>query len=209
MWLKSNQKVVLGLFGIILALVALPLMPGKWFERMNTIQTYEEDSSAMGRINAWGFAINLAKDHPITGGGFATFTPDLFKIYAPFPEDFHDAHSIYFELLAEQGYVGLVLFLMIGFLAFKQCHYITSKCKGNYNLRWAANLAPMLQVSLIGYGVGGAFLGLAYFDLPYHLVALIVVTRSIIQRDINETDSHSRKSFSISTRSAISNRSDH
>ena len=48
-------------------------MPDQWFDRMNTIQSYQEDASAMGRINAWWFAFNLANDHPITGGGLRGF----------------------------------------------------------------------------------------------------------------------------------------
>ena len=50
------------------------------------------------------------------------------------------------------------------------------------DLAWAPNLAAMLQVSLVGYAVGGAFLGLAYFDLFYHLVALLAVTRAVVER---------------------------
>jgi hypothetical protein len=33
----------------------------------------------------------------------------------------------------------------------------------------------MIQVSLVGYGTGGAFLGLAYFDLTYHLMIILVL----------------------------------
>jgi len=72
-------------------------MPDAWMQRMGTIKTYEQDGSAMGRINAWHFAFNLALDRPIVGGGFETFQPDLFLKYAPEPENYHDSHSIYFE----------------------------------------------------------------------------------------------------------------
>jgi hypothetical protein len=41
--------------------------------------------------------------------------------------------------------------------------------------KWASDLAAMIQVSLIGYAVGGAFLGLAYFDLPYHLMIIVLL----------------------------------
>ena len=51
----------------------------------------------------------------------------------------------------------------------------------------ARNLAAMLQVSLVGYAVGGAFLGLAYFDLFYHLVALLAVTRAVVERHTGPT----------------------
>jgi hypothetical protein len=45
----------------------------------------------------------------------------------------------------------------------------------------------MCQVALIGYVVGGAFLGLAYFDLPYVIMALIVVTGAWVERRLRET----------------------
>ncbi len=40
----------------------------------------------------------------------------------------------------------------------------------------------MCQVSLVGYAVGGAFLSLAYFDLPYNILIMIVVGRRWIKR---------------------------
>ena len=36
------------------------------------------------------------------------------------------------------------------------------------------SLANMCQVALIGYAIGGAFLSLAYFDLPYSIVVVLV-----------------------------------
>jgi probable O-glycosylation ligase (exosortase A-associated) len=209
--LKSKQKLVIGVILIVLGLGAIYMMPTQWHNRIETIETYEKDSSAMGRLNAWLFAINLTKDYPVMGGGFQTFRKDLFEKYAPVPEDFHDSHSIYFEVLAEQGYVGMLIFLIIGFLVIKNCQYIVSKTKDNYELKWATDLAAMVQVSLVGYAIGGAFLGLAYFDLPYHLIAVIVITRNIVQRSLNEAESYKVISFSNSTgaRAVISNYSEH
>ena len=46
---------------------------------------------------------------------------------------------------------------------------------------WAGDLAAMCQVGLAGYAVGGAFAGLAYFDLPYHLMAIIILCKSIVR----------------------------
>lgn len=184
MIIKSPRRVPL-LIGAVLAIpLLLSMMPEQWFERMSTIESYEEDRSAMGRINAWYFAYNLANDHPITGGGFRTFRRSLFAIYAPEPEDFHDAHSIYFEVLAEQGYVGLVLFLALWLGTWRMASRIIRTAKRHPRYRWARNLASMCQVSLLGYGVGGAFLGLAYFDLPYHIMAIVVITGEMVRRGL-------------------------
>src|SRR5688572_24547792 len=97
MWLKSRTKVMTGLVLVMMIPVAIGFMPEKWAERMRSIQTYEEDPSAMGRINSWWMAFNLAKDRPLTGGGFEMYNLEVFGRYAPNPTDLHSAHSIYFQ----------------------------------------------------------------------------------------------------------------
>ena len=69
------------------------------------------DNSARERFNAWTFSWNLVSDYPLTGGGFATFTPELFATYAPNALDIRGAHSVYFGLLAEHGFPGLFMYL--------------------------------------------------------------------------------------------------
>lgn len=186
LWLKSRKKAMVGLALILAVPLLIGFMPEHWLERMHSIKNYKSDGSAMGRINAWWFAWNLALDHPITGGGFGTFTKKLFLTYAPNPEDHHDAHSIYFEVLAEHGFVGLFLFLSLGAGALLMAGRTVRMCKKVPQLLWAADLNRVVQVSLVGYAVGGAFLGLAYFDLYYHLVAIVVLTRAIVNRRLAE-----------------------
>lgn len=180
-FLKSSRKfLVITIFACLLPLL-FSFMPDQYFDRMETIQTYEEDNSALGRINAWWFAFNLANDRPILGGGFQSFTRSLFYQYAPEPENFHDAHSIYFEVLAEQGYPGLVIFLLLLYFSYLNCSYAVSRARGDPELVWVFDLGRMLQASFVAYAVGGAFLGLAYFDLLYHLFALSVLLRYCIE----------------------------
>lgn len=184
LWFRSRRKIMILIPLSIVVFAVLSFMPDKYFERMNTIQTYEQDDSAMGRINAWTFAYNLAKDRPFSGGGYNAFTKDLFYIYAPIPEDHHDAHSIYFEVLGEHGFVGLGLFLALGLSVFLAGNWVVRKTKKRPDLAWFGNLAAMTQVSFIGYAVGGAFLGLAYFDLPYHLMAIMVLTKVLVAQQL-------------------------
>jgi len=179
-WKSKQRMLLLVLLGVTLP-VALMVMPSQWTERMQSIEVYHEDQSAMGRINAWSFAFNLAKDRPLVGGGFSTFTPSLFAIYAPNPNDVHDAHSIYFEVLGEQGFVGLFLFLLLGWYVWRSCGWIRKTTRDDPDVEWMSNLAGMLQTSLIAFAVSGAFLGMAYFDLYYHLVAVIVALKVMLQ----------------------------
>ena len=178
--LKSRKKFVFGTF-LICALVAIvQFMPQEWSDRMNTIKTYRSDNSALGRLNAWGFAWNLAKDRPITGGGYRCFTPKFFQKYAPDPNDYHEAHSVFLKILAEHGFPGLFLFLTLAVCTYRSAAWVRKHGKA-MNLIWAADLASMIQVSLLGYGVGGAFSNLAYFGLAYQLMAIIVLCKAMIK----------------------------
>ncbi len=184
LWLKSRNKLAIGIAMIILVPIFLNFMPDKWFEKMSTIGTYQQDGSAMGRINAWHMAFNLAKDRPLVGGGFGAFTDEAFAIWAPNPTDVHDAHSIWFQMLGEQGFVGLGLFILFWILSWRLASGVIRSCRGQAGLRWASDLAAMIQVSVIGYWVGGSFLGLAYWDMPYVLVAILVLTRLAVDKEL-------------------------
>lgn len=184
LWLKSRKKVAITLILMMMVPAVLTMMPDAWFRKMATIETYQQDTSAMGRINAWSFATNLAQDRPLTGGGFGAFTKENFLKYAPEPTDFHDAHSIWFEMLGEQGFIGLALFGLIWLLSWRTGSRIIRLTRERDDLRWARDLAAMIQVSLVGYFVGGSFLGLAYWDFPYVLMALLVVTLVVVQREL-------------------------
>jgi len=180
MWAKNDHKVVWGLMLVATALVILPFMPDAWWERMNTIQTYEEDSSAMGRINAWYMAFNLAKVN-LFGGGFMVYTPFAFTLYAPDPSDIHAAHSIYFQVLGEHGFIGLFSFLLIWLLTWTTARRVQAAARKDPTLLWASQLVSMVQVGLVGYFVGGAFLSLAYFDFPYDMMAMVVIAWRLVQ----------------------------
>ncbi len=165
---------------------AFTMLPQDWFQRMETIEHYHKDRSAMGRINVWKFAWRLALDDPLLGGGFETFDRRLYMEYIPEiasdPSTYvaGDAHSIYFQVLAQQGFVGLFLFLALGISTFRACSQARRLALDRKDLAWAGDLAAMLQVSLVAYATSGAFLGLAYFDLYYHLVAMAVMVNVFV-----------------------------
>lgn len=173
LWLRSDRKIVTGFMVGVIAAGLLAFMPESWSERMGTIQTYESDGSAMGRINAWQMTYNLANDR-FLGGGFAIYQPDLYAIYAPNPNIVLGAHSIYFAVLGEHGWVGLFLFLLLWLLTFMLAGRLRKQARLLPETMWLYYLAGMCQVSIIGYAVGGAFLALQYFDLPYNLMVILL-----------------------------------
>lgn len=176
LWLKSQKKFVFGVLLVAMIPVAIGFMPENWTQRMRTIEDYKEDGSALGRINAWHMAFNVANDRPLVGGGFELYTPKTFARYAPDPTDVHAAHSIYFQMLGEHGYVGLVLFLSIGFVGWLNASRIIKLGRQNPDNKWDADLARAVQVSLIGYGVGGLFVNIGYWEIQYYeIVGLMVI----------------------------------
>ena len=179
MWLKSRHKMVGGMLIALLTPLAFLFMPDRWSERMDSIGTYQEDESAMGRINAWHMAWNLAKDR-FFGGGFEIAEPTSFFLYAPNPSDIHAAHSIYFQALGEHGFPGLALYLLLLVLSWRSAAWIASHSRGHSDLQWAGQLATAIQASFAGFMVGGAFLSLLYFDVPYYLMGVIVATRVLV-----------------------------
>lgn len=183
---KSRRRFTLLLLVALMVPVAMTVMPESWFQRMQTIEEYQEDKSAQGRINAWHFAINLAQDRPLVGGGFEAFHWRNFRVYAPDPHDVKDAHSIYFEVLGEHGFAGLFIYLLLGFFTWRSASGIIRATREREDMLWARDLAAMIQVSLAGYASAGAFLGLAYFDLYYHLIAMIVILNVLVRRQLAE-----------------------
>ena len=184
LWWKSRTKLVTAFVLALLIPVAIGFMPEKWVERMWSIRKYDQDASSLGRINAWMMAINLANDRPLVGGGFEIYNEKVFNRYAPNPNDIHAAHSIYFQILGEHGYVGLALFLLLWFLVWRDASWITRQSRSHGELRWAFDLARMIQLSLVGYAVGGAFQNQAYFDVPYELLVALVLTRVLVEKEI-------------------------
>ncbi len=187
LWARSSRKLAAAVTVAIVTVSIVAFMPGSWEQRMSTIQTYDQDSSAMGRINAWWMTFNLANSR-FSGGGFESYTPEIFERYAPNPTDLHVAHSIYFSVLGEHGYLGLILFLLVWWLALRTAGKIRKEALLREETQWAFYLAGMCQVSLAGYAVGGAFLSLAYFDLPYNILVVLVVTLRWLREKRWETE---------------------
>jgi len=180
LWWRGKSRFVGGVLIAVTAVVLIGFMPDTWTDRMNTMKTYEDDGSAMGRISAWWNAWNLAFHYPL-GVGFNAARPELFARFSPYPDDVHAAHSIYFQVLGNHGFVGLALYLALWIAVWRSATWLRKHSPKTPEARWCADLGSMCQVSLVGFAVGGAFLSLAYWDLPYNIMMMLVVTRVWVQ----------------------------
>jgi probable O-glycosylation ligase (exosortase A-associated) len=150
---------------------------------MDSIGSYQEDGSAMSRMYTWRTLLNCALDRPLFAAGFGADNAIVFARYAPKGDEFavfdgsvFVAHSIYFQMLGEHGFPGLALFLMLGAVTWRRASRLARETMSDAEFgAWVPALMPMIQVSLIGYAVGGAFLSLAYADVPYYFLGIVIM----------------------------------
>lgn len=181
LWWRGKNKFGVGFLLVAIAVPLILFMPDAWVSRMHTIETYQEDASAMGRISAWWSAWNSAFHYPF-GVGFNSARAELFTLYSPYHDAPRAAHSIYFQVLGNHGFGGLILFLGLLATTWASASWLASQRQQTTGAKWCNEMGAMCQVALVGYLVGGAFLSLAYFDLPYVIMTLVVLTRLWVER---------------------------
>lgn len=186
-WWRSSRKGMIGVAIFLGIVVMLPMMPDEWWARMDTIKDYEQDGSAMGRINAWLVAIEVAKDN-LFGGGMSYQHHAYFTMYGTHETIVRAAHSIYFQILGNHGFPGLFLYIMIWATTYNSAGRLRSKTQATDEAKWAGELGAMVQVSLVAFAVGGAFLSLPYFDLPYNLMVMVVIANKWVEGRAWETE---------------------
>ena len=191
---KSGSRVRTFLLVAAVGGLIYSLAPATWFERLDTIKDASNDSSFTGRVVAWKISWLLAMDHPLFGGGphavqhaevWSAYLPGLPALdWIPTPPAGptpRAAHSIYFEILGDLGFVGLSLFLALVLGAMWQCRQVVRLARGRPELRWAAELAGMAQISMVLYMTTGAALSMGYFELLYIMLALVSRLRRIVR----------------------------
>jgi probable O-glycosylation ligase (exosortase A-associated) len=161
-------------------------MPDAYYDRMSTINDTDSDASFQGRVLAWKVAWSFATEHFPIGAGFdGPQQTVVFNHYIP-GAAFHAAHSIYFEVLGDNGFIGLAIFITILALAFINCSKIRKATRGKPELQWARDLATMIQLSLVAYCVGGSALSLAYYDMFYIWALVLPPLLIIVQQQVGE-----------------------
>jgi probable O-glycosylation ligase (exosortase A-associated) len=133
----------------------------------------------------WRFSYNIALARPLVGGGLgASEDGTVFNTYSnDYLESGRAAHSIYFQVLGDHGFAGLLIFLSLLGAVWRQCAVVKKRAAGRPELAWAVDLATMIQVSWAGYMAAGAALSMAYYDLAYIELGAIVALRQIVRQD--------------------------
>lgn len=193
--MRSKRKAVGILVAFMLGTSLVVLAPSTWWDRMDTIKTAEHDGSFMSRVASWKMNTLVALDRPFLGGGYSSMEdPKVFRDYLPqfgmldfIPTDppggVLAAHSVYFEVIGDLGFIGFALFVCLLASNFYSVRRIKMMCRGRADLDWANDLASAMQQSLVAYMVAGAALSAAYFELFYVMISVL----SILRRSIAES----------------------
>jgi len=191
MYIKSDRKILMTILIVAIAVGISYLVTDDWSSRIDTISTAENDDSFMGRVVAWKLSFIMAMQHPFFGGGFKSL--EYFPNWSALSRDFFSypwfytgtslpnttvaraAHSVYFQILGEHGFVGLVLYVSALAGSFFKAGAVSRKARRAGAPDWIPRAATMIQLSIFAFGLGGAALSFAYFDLIFALFALVAV----------------------------------
>lgn len=197
-WLTSPRKLVSAIFVAIVAAGVVHFAPDRWFDRIATIKEAGEDQSFLGRVAAWKVSVNIANDHPLFGGGFDStqvtaiwekykYTPNFIDIAIPADMGFKAAHSNYFQVMGDLGYIGLLLFLALMASAYITRWQINDLVKRTSSSNtWASDLSTAITLSLVAYMAGGAGVSLGYFELVYLQIVMLTIVRQMLLRQVEQ-----------------------
>lgn len=203
-WVTSPRKVMSAIFIAIVAIGVIQFAPDRFFDRIETIKEADQDASFLGRVAAWKVSVNIANDHPIFGAGFdATqvkliwdqykYTPNFIDINIPESIGYKAAHSNYFQVLGDSGYVGLLIFLSLMASAFVTRWRVKALAKKRpVEFAWALDLSTAINLSLVAFMAGGAAVSLAYFELVYMQIVLLSVIHRLLKEETEAAPSNMR-----------------
>lgn len=182
LWWRGSYKLVTGATAIVVVYLVIGALPEKYIDRASTITTAEEDSSFQSRLDAWEVALQTALDRPIGAGFAGPQQPSNWYKYKQ--GESYAAHSIYFMVLGEHGFLGLILYMSIIAVAWFS---LSTAAKISIKLHgpsfWGNQLATALKCSIFTFMVGGAALSLSYYDGFWLLMAVSVLVPKIIRAD--------------------------
>ena len=194
-----------------LGAASIPFLPASFTNRMETIQGFAGDESANTRLAVWAWTWDYAQSHPF-GGGFGAYrgnriqvrtvseqsAGDLSVVTAQTEADEGRAyHSAYFEMLGEQGFPGLILWLLIQAAGLVRMEIVRRRYRrdgGDY--AWVSPLATALQNFQIIYLVGALFVGIAYQPFVFLMLGIQIGLDCWLARNDSR---RARKAFATRT----------
>ncbi|HUW53242.1 MAG TPA: putative O-glycosylation ligase, exosortase A system-associated [Rhodanobacter sp.] len=180
LFLKSRWRITLAIALVAVGMTAYNFMPAQWMERMDTIQHARQVNTFQTRVQSWEFAANVALHRPLVGGGFNVYESNaMWSRYGPEGARPRAVHSIYFRVLGEQGFPGIILFIALLVASWRYCAKVRRRTRKMPAEKWAFDLASMFQVSLLAYMTAGLATTSSYFDMSYQIMAMCAILHEL------------------------------
>jgi probable O-glycosylation ligase (exosortase A-associated) len=188
--LRSKQKVKSGLGALAVALLVVSVLPQSFWDRMSTIPLSKEqveregDDSQLSRLHFWNVAVAMANANPWLGVGHNAFNINYNRYDFSFGRfgKGRSVHSSWFGVLAELGYTGLTLYVVVFGLAMIACSSVARRARAGDLPSEFGHYAIGLQNSLAVFFVGGSFVPWQYTEMLWHIVGLSMALRTIAAR---------------------------
>jgi probable O-glycosylation ligase (exosortase A-associated) len=184
--LKSKYKVLILAATLVLVPMSLPFLPERVVSRYGDFKNYDQEGSAQSRLWNWEFCTRVGLGNPLHGGGFDYYSINAYLQYFPeflehWPGKVWSCHSMWLTVLGEHGLPGMALWLLLIGNCLFSIRRIRAYAKKEQDPFWLHH-ADMLLGAFVAYMVAGTFLDMAYFDLFYQLVAVVIVSKECIKR---------------------------
>ncbi|MBI4753151.1 O-antigen ligase family protein [Candidatus Desantisbacteria bacterium] len=184
--LKSQKKLLLLIIIGMFATVAIFFMPSQYNERIKSILSYEQDSTAMQRVYAWQAGYKMFLSNPLTGVGVGNFK-DLSIQYNPKMPDKITAHNSFVQVVAECGLPGIIIFLALFITTGRELLRLRQFAQKSHKHLWLLPIVNMIEVSICGYIIGYSFSSGTYLWLLYILMGLTAVLSQITtQKEVTD-----------------------
>jgi probable O-glycosylation ligase (exosortase A-associated) len=187
MFIRSRNKLLFGTLVVVFGGIGLGLTASSWLARMQTSSDYLNENSALVRLLVWKWTLDFSTTHPF-GGGFDSYVTNTIIIpgnaanpmgYIEFGRAFH---SIYFEVLGELGYPGIVMFIGAGLISTFSLFRLSSKCRKILDLVWVADMADAVVTGTLVFLASGAFVGIAFQPPFWYFIAMSVCLQAFVYR---------------------------
>lgn len=175
-WLVLERRLGRTVLVGLVAVGMLVFSPRNFWTRTQSVSSFEEDASAMSRVEAWTVASRASQEHPLLGLGAGTFRY-AWRLYGPEAGSgrVYAAHNIFLQVIADLGFLGLALFLgFIGAVLGPLMEAARERERG-----W---LARALAASVVGYLVTCLFAGFLVAVHFYVLFALAACAERMLRQ---------------------------
>ncbi len=186
--LKTKHRFKIVFLACVVVLLTLQFATDAWLNRIGGLSSSNKEGSAYGRVVVWKWTLDYVKYRPILGGGFMSYKANAGVLHLYGDSDIEvdyransgkAFHNIYFEVLGEQGYPGLLIFGLLIFITLK----INNKLAKTSSSEWIKNAATANNMTLLVFCGCGMFIGVAFSPWLYLFSGLAVALDNCEQKN--------------------------